>query len=178
MLEALPLENEAERNVAGAYATVLPREGEARRGILWGFSLAPWMVQVGGKDYAIDLRHTRTEVPFTVRLDKFIRELHPRTGMAANFESEITKIEGGVSRQVNIRMNEPLRHQGYTFFQASWGPENAGPNDRLYSVFSVVRNPADHWPMYSCFVIAAGLLIHFLQRLLFYLRAENRRRTA
>lgn len=178
-LNALPRAIAAERNVAGAYAMVTDKTAkEFQNGILWGFARAPWVVTVEGKDYAIDLHHRAWELPFTITLDEFIRALHPGTGMASNFESVVTKTEGKVDRKVNIRMNEPLRYEGYTVFQSGWGPDNAGPNDRLYSTFSVVNNPADQWPLYSCIVIAIGLTIHFLQKLFAYLRAEHRRRTA
>lgn len=179
VLQAEPRAMTAEQNVAGAYAMVLDKESkEAQNGLLYGFSLAPWIVTVQGQDYAIDLRHRSWDLPFTITLDEFIHEMHPRTGMASNFESVVTKTEGQVDRKVNIRMNEPLRHKGYTFFQASWGPQGAGPNDRKFSTFAVVNNPADQWPLYSCIVISIGLLIHFLQKLIAYLRAENRRRLA
>jgi hypothetical protein len=72
-------------------------------------------------------------------------------------------------------MNQPLRHEGFTLYQSSWGPSNARPGDPLFSTFSVVRNPADQWPLYSCLTIAAGLLLHFVRKLLGYLRSENRR---
>lgn len=180
-LRLIPREPEmaAEQNVAGAYAMVMDKETkQVQNGILFGFSMAPWVVTVKGQDYAIDLRHKTFPLPFTITLDEFIRDLHPRTGMAANFESVVTQTEGPIDRKVNIRMNEPLRHNGYTLFQSGWGPQNAGPGERLFSTFSVVKNPADQWPLYSCLVISAGLLIHFLQKLISYLRAENRRRTA
>ena len=179
VLQAEPRAMTAEQNVAGAYAMVLDKESkEAQNGLLYGFALAPWIVTVQGQDYAIDLRHRSWDLPFTITLDEFIRELHPRTGMASNFESVVTKTEGQVDRKVNIRMNEPLRHKGYTFFQASWGPQGAGPGDRLFSTFAVVNNPADQWPLYACIVISIGLIIHFMQKLISYLRAENRRRLA
>lgn len=179
LMRALPLEKEAERNVAGAIVTLLDREtGMERKGLLWGISMAPWKVSHGDTEYLIDLRHKRYPVPFTITLDKFIRELHPRTGMAANFESEVTKVQDGQGRKIDIRMNEPLRHEGYTFFQASWGPPDAGPNDPLFSTFAVVNNPADQWPKYSCYIIAFGLTIHFLQKLAQYLKTENRRRAS
>jgi cytochrome c biogenesis protein ResB len=169
----------AEQNIAGAYATVVdPATKEEQKGILFGFALAPWVVSVGGNDFGIDLRHRTWDLPFTIKLDEFIRELHPRTGMASNFESVVTKTEGQVDRKVNIRMNEPLRYKGYTLFQSSWGPQDAGPGDPLFSTFAVVNNPADQWPLYSCIVISIGLMIHFLQKLFSYLQAENRRRKA
>jgi hypothetical protein len=149
---------------------------QTHQGVLYGMSRVPWVARVGERDYAIDLRHRRFPVPFTIRLDKFIRDLHPRTGMAANFESVVTKTQDGLDRQIEIKMNQPLRQDGYTFFQASWGPENARPGEPLFSTFSVVDNPADQWPLYSCIIIAVGLLWHFVQKLLGYLRMENRKR--
>ena len=55
-------------------------------------------------------------------------------------------------------MNEPLRHEGYTLYQSSWGKTKTGA---VYSDFSVVRNPSDRIPRYACYVIGAGLLVHF-----------------
>ena len=175
-LESAELEKEAERNVRGAFVTLIENGTEqTQEGILFGLSLVPWVVTVGNQDYSIDLRHERYDVPFTITLDKFIRDLHPGMSMASNFESEVTKTEGGVSRPIKIRMNEPLRHKGFTFFQASFGNANDG---RMQSVFAVVKNPADQWPKYACYVVAIGLTIHFLQKLLSYLQAENRRRNS
>lgn len=191
-LEPLPLEKESERNVAGCYVVLVETGGapggahaaaahgmgglRTHEAILWGLARVPWRVEVDGQVYAVDLRHARFKVPFNIRLEKFTRELHPRTGMASNFESLVTKTEGRLTRQIEIKMNQPLRHEGFTFFQASWGPENAAPGEPLFSTFAVVNNPADQWPLYSCLVIAAGLLIHFIQKLLGYLRMENSKR--
>jgi len=179
ILEPLPLEKEAERNLAGATLTLLPKTGGgAQQGYGWGLAAAPWVVNVDGQEFAISLRHKKYHLPFTITLDKFIRELHPRTQMASNFESEVTQTEGGVARKVDIRMNEPLRHKGYTLFQASWGPEGARPGEPLMSTFAVVNNPADQWPKYACYVIAIGMIIHFSQRLAGYIRQQNRRRAS
>ena len=180
-LVARPPEMEAGQNAAGAYAMVISKADKKviDRGVLWGFSQAPWVVTVEGTDYAIELRHRTWELPFTITLNEFIRDLHARTSMASNFESVVTMSKpGGADRKVNIRMNEPLRDSGYTLFQSGWGPQNAGPGAKLFSTFAVVNNPADQWPLYSCIVIAVGLLIHFLQKLFSYLRAENRRRAS
>ena len=172
----MDLDKEAERNIRGAFVTLIENDAEqTHEGVLFGLSMVPWVVTVAGQDYSIDLRHERYDVPFTITLDKFIRDLHPGMSMASNFESEVTKTEGGVSRPIKIRMNEPLRHKGFTFFQASFGNANDG---RMQSVFAVVKNPADQWPKYACYVVAIGLTIHFLQKLLSYLQAENRRRNS
>lgn len=179
ILERLALDPQAEMNIAGVYAAVHPKEGgETQYGLLWGLDRGPWVVEAGGGQYALDLRHQRWEVPFTIVLEKFTRELHPRTGIASNFQSTVTQIRDNVGRQIEIKMNEPLRDDGFTFYQASWGPQDAGPNEPLFSVFEVTRNPAEQWPLYACIVVTIGLLIHFVQKLLGYLRSEARRRAA
>lgn len=176
-LQSLDRELQNERNVAGVYATIADSAtGETRDGILWGMDRSPWTVTAGGKSWFVELRHKRWQVPFTIVLDKFTRELHPGTNTPRVFMSNITKIENGDSQKISIEMNEPLRYKGYTFFQASWGPQNAGPNEPLFSTFAVVRNPADQFPLYACIVITAGLLLHFSLKLRKYLRAEARRR--
>ena len=176
----------AEQNLAGAYATLtVPESGEQHEGILFGrtlFSrtLHPWVVEVNGEEWAVDLRRRRWEVPFTITLNQFERELHPRTMMAARFSSHVTKTEGNDLQQIHITMNEPLRHRGYTFYQASWGPDPNSdppppPNMPLFSTFAVVNNPADQFPMWACIIVGFGLVYHFAQRLFGYLRAESRR---
>ena len=175
-LQSLDLDPEAERNVAGAYVIVLEKQGGAtHEGIVWGMADAPWSVTVDGKKYTVDLRRKRYPLPFTIALDKFHQENHPGTGMASMFMSEVTKIENGTKTPVKIQMNEPLRHLGYTFYQASWQPAHPTLGTPVRSTLAVVKNPADQWPLYSCIIITIGLLIHFTSKLLKYLRAENKR---
>ncbi len=69
-------------------------------------------------------------------------------------------------------MNQPLRHKGYTLYQSSWGPPNAGPDTKLYSVLAVVQNPVDQLPMWATVVICFGILLQSLLRLFLYLRSE------
>ena len=57
---------------------------------------------------------------------------------------------------------------------SSWGPSNAGAGDDLYSVFAVVRNPSDYWPLYTSIVIAVGMAIAFIQKFLNYSKRQAR----
>ena len=172
-LKDIPLDKEAERNVPGFYVTVIENETAKRHdGILWGLQQHPLTVQVKKKYWSIDLRNKRWKLPFTIVLDKFTRELHPRTGIAKVFMSDVTKIEENIEQAIKISMNEPLRHKGYTLFQSSWGPQNAKSGEPLFSTFAVVKNPADKLPEYACIIIAIGLFIHFSQRLSRYIKAQ------
>jgi cytochrome c biogenesis protein ResB len=175
-LRPLALSKTAEQNVAGIYVEVRDKLGGAPRpGILWGLESEPLMVSSGGRSWAVGLRHERYSMPFTIVLDKFTKEDHPRISMAKEFSSDVRVIEGDAARPIKISMNEPLRDEGLVLYQASWGPSNARPGDPLFSTLSVVRNPADQYPLYACIVIAAGLLIHFLRKLTRYVRSEARK---
>ncbi len=171
-LQGRELAAEAETNIAGAYVSVVERDGTRTDGILWGMDAHPLTVTAGGKDWAIDLRHERYAMPFTIELEKFTKVDHPRINMPKEFSSDVAVIEGEASRPVKISMNEPLREAGLVLYQASWGPGGARPGDRLFSTLSVVRNPADKLPLYACIVIAAGLVIHFTRKLAGYVRRE------
>lgn len=167
------LEKEAEANTAGAYVSVVRRDGQRSEGLVWGAQRQPMPVVVDGKRFGIDLRKERYPMPLEVRLDKFTKEDHPRMMMAKSFSSDVTVREESGTRAVKISMNQPLREQGLVLYQASWGPSNARPGDPLFSTLAVVRNPSDQWPLYSCLVIAAGLLIHFTRKLARHIRLEQ-----
>jgi ABC-type transport system involved in cytochrome c biogenesis permease subunit len=167
-------------NVPGLVARVDPKDGSPpQSAILWGMQYQPWALLVGGKRAYVDLRRRTWELPFALRLEKFQHVNYPGTDEPKEFSSYVTRIEGGsTDPNIHITMNEPLRYKGYTFYQSGWGPQNAPPGSRLFSVFSVVSNPTDRWPMYMMFVIAFGLLFHFLQRLFRFLAREAKKSAA
>jgi hypothetical protein len=70
-------------------------------------------------------------------------------------------------------MNQPLRKDGYVFFQTDWGPKpgSAMRGPPWYSVFEVAKNPSAAWPKYASYVILAGLLVHFLMKLVRFLNS-------
>jgi ResB-like family len=165
----------AEQYTAGCYARLLPAGGAASQPfILAGASFHPFTYQQGDRIFTFDMRKRLWPMPFTVKLDKFTAEFHPGTMMASKFVSNITRVENGSEAQVTIRMNEPMRYEGLTFFQASYGPPGAGPNDKMYSVFEIVRNPADKWPEWSLWIVAFGMLVTFLIKLGSFLGAGKR----
>jgi len=129
-------------------------------------------VKVAGQEWGLELRREQYLMPFVVALDDFRKEEHPRLNMPKSFSSEVTVIEDGQKRPVRISMNEPLRQDGLVLYQASWGPSNARPGDPLFSTLAVVRNPADHYPLYACIVIAIGLVLHFSRKLIRHIRSQ------
>lgn len=172
-LQSLLLEKKSEMNIPGVYVDVREGAGNIKQGILWGLERAPFLVRSGETEWAIGMHRLSMPLPFTVVLDDFTVEHYPNTKIPHVFRSEITKVEGRTNEKIKISMNKPLRHRGFTVFQASWGPENAPPGTRLFSGFAIVRNPADHWPLYACIVVGIGIGIHFIQKLLNYLLSSR-----
>lgn len=176
-IDPMKPELQAEVNMPAVYVVVVdPETDTATEAILWGMSREPFTITIDGQAWLLDLTRKRWKVPFLVTLDEFIHEKYAGTQMAKSYESYITKTENGVDESIRIWMNHPLRHDGYTFFQESWGPPNAAPGEPLYSQFSVVRNPGDQGPLYACIIVSIGLLLHFILKLMAYMRTEAKRR--
>lgn len=176
-LLALPLSVEREHDLPGGYLTLRPRTEPEQRLVILGSEMLrprPRVVTVGGEQWTVELRKKRYPLPFTIRVDDFRKEVHPGTTMARSFESDVTQRVGRDERRVKIEMNQPLRDEGFILFQSNWGPQGPGNHTRFWSLFSVVRNPSDQWPLIACIVIALGLSIHFILVLWRYVAREAR----
>ncbi|OUU24462.1 MAG: hypothetical protein CBC13_03430 [Planctomycetia bacterium TMED53] len=174
------MDPENERNMPGLVVWVHKdaedkEAAKENKSFLWGGQNYPWTIQIDGKTWVVALRKVRHSMPFTIQLDNFEKVDYPGITMAKEFRSDVTQISEGSQRNVRIEMNDPLRDQGLILFQSSWGPPDAKPGDELFSVFAVVHNPSDHWPLYSCIIIALGMGLAFVQKFLAYGRRQSKR---
>ena len=87
--------------------------------------------------------------------------MHPGTGIAKSYSSDINLIEDGISKRMLIKMNEPLRHRGYTFYQASFIESADGET----TVLAAVKNYGRLFPYISSIIMCIGLLIHLTMKL-------------
>jgi len=156
--------------------------GAVHRGVVYGGRSDTLSLRIGQQPWSVLIRKRSWPLPFTIRLTKFVHEVHPGTGMPRRYSSYVTMTphegQDAQPRDVHITMNEPLREERYTLYQSGWGPQMGAPGRRMFSIFAVVRNPSDQVPLYACVVIAVGLLVHFIRKLLLYLKAESRKRAA
>lgn len=174
-LREIPTEKESEINLAGAEVAILGKDGtELDYEFVSSRSLAPETISVGGKDYLLRMRKKLWQMPFSIQLDDFRVERDPGTMRAAAFESDVTRISGRDSEEVLIEMNEPMRREGWTFFQANWGPQDEENPEAYYSVLEVVRNPADQWPLYSLLIAMAGLFWQFGSKLFSFIKKPRK----
>lgn len=177
-LSPKPDEINAEMNTPGCIARIVRRDGTKEDPfLLSSAAYHPFTVRHEDRVFTIALRKRQWVMPFTVKLDKFIAEFHPGTMKPAKFVSEITRLEDGTEVKAVIQMNEPMRYAGRTFYQASYQQVGQGPATRMASVFEVVSNPADQWPLYSLCVVTLGLLIHFVMRLATAIQSLTRPRS-
>jgi len=169
---------EAEAYTPGVLARIVNRDGtSASPFILAAASFKPFTYEREGRIFTIDIHKRLWPMPFTLRLDEFTADFHPGTMMPSKFISKVTRLENGGEAKVTIQMNEPMRYEGLTFFQASYGPSNAKPGDKMYSVFEVVRNPADQWPAYSLWIVAFGMAVTFLMKFASFLSGGSRKKS-
>jgi hypothetical protein len=110
-----------------------------------------------GRTYVLALRPRREYLPYAITLKDFTHDVYPGTEIPKNFSSlvHISNPARGEERDVLIYMNQPLRYEGKTFYQASFGK-----GDTL-SILQVVENPSWLLPYVSCVLVALGLVFHF-----------------
>ncbi len=76
------------------------------------------------------------ELPFRVRCDKFLVSFY-KTGQPKDYVSRLSIIKDGkVVQKKDVRVNDPLRYHGISFFQANYGTNLKGAEISLHEVGS------------------------------------------
>lgn len=134
----------------------------------------PQSFQFAGRTYQISLRPIRYYKPYSISLLEFRHDLYQGTGIPKNFSSKVhlSDPKHGEDRDVLIKMNDPLRYAGETFFQAGFDKFN----DKV-TILQVVKNPAAITPYLACTLVGLGLLTQFLMHLVNFGR-RNKNKTA
>ena len=141
------------------------------QGSLGKFLVSAWLDRpqsftFNHRKYELLLRQERYYLPFSLHLIEFRHDKYPGTDIPKNFSSRVRlqNLFNHEDREVLIFMNNPLRYQGETFYQASFDPDDHG------SILQVVHNPSWLTPYLSCVLVAAGLLVQFLGHLIPFLK--------
>jgi ResB-like family protein len=150
-----------------AYLEFKKRDGGESLGVyLVSAWLGPQTVEVDGRKYEVSMRPHRDYKNYTIRLEEFKHDIYPGTNVPKNFSSQIRLLDPryDVNREVLIKMNDPLRYQGETFYQAGVLGRDEGTQ------LQVVRNPGWQLPYIACTMVILGLAVHFGISLVGYLR--------
>jgi len=143
-----------------------------------GGSLGSWLVssQLHGerfthenKTYQLALRFQRYYKPYSLTLLNFTHEIYKGTDIPKNFASrvQLRRPDTHEDREVLIYMNNPLRYDGMTFYQASFEK-----GDKV-TILQVVKNPGWLTPYFACLLVGLGLVIQFLTHLIGFAKRRN-----
>ncbi len=149
----------SEIDYPSAYVTFKTKDQETLGTYLLSTQLRyPQSITVDGKKYSVALQFKRSYLPYSLHLIEFKFDKHPGTRMASNYSSlvRLEDPEKHENREIEIKMNDPLRHRGETFSQADYDHNTEKTTD-----LQVVQNPGRWLPYISCVMVAAGMLMHF-----------------
>lgn len=155
-----PEPNRSERVDAYRSAEILAEQNGISRQF-WVAQGLPAQVNFGGKTYHFILGEEKAQVGFKIKLRDFRIEHYPGTNRPASFESDVTLIDDfrGIKKDTTISMNEPLDHNGFRIFQASYIQQEGSPD---ISVFSVVRDPGIPVKYAGTIIMISGITLMFV----------------
>ncbi|WP_461631877.1 cytochrome c biogenesis protein [Labilibaculum euxinus] len=114
----------------------------------------PSNLMINGIDVAVAYGSKTIEIPFSLKLNKFILDRYPGSNSPSSFASEVTLVdnEKGIEQNHRIFMNNILKYKGFRFFQASYDTDEKG------TVLSVNH---DQWGMrityFGYFILMLGM---------------------
>jgi cytochrome c biogenesis protein ResB len=118
-----------------------------------------------GKSYELT-RPRRFYKDFSLTLLDF-RHASTAHGDSEEFSSQIRLENPRTGRIAKSTMNNPLRYQGLTFYQASFDKR-----DDQVTILQVVHNPAWLTPYFACLIVGFGLAVQFGIHLVGFLRKK------
>ena len=159
-LQQLSSEKDYEHNRPGLIYEITGSFDDSRNGvyILFLGQSIPSTLSLNDNEFEFKIRPKRIFLPFEIELIDFEKVMHPGTEVAKSFSSEINLIDNNISRKVLIKMNEPLRHHNYTFYQASFIEDG----EKQTSVLATVKNYGRMFPYISSIIMCIGILLHLI----------------
>lgn len=128
----------------------------------WVRSGEPVAFNYNGEKINFELGKRSLTLPYEIVLDRFKMDTDPGTRNPASFESFVTLFKGNEgSEKHHIFMNNPLKHQNFTFYQASYFQSQEGP---FGSVLSVNFDPGRPWKYLGSLLLVLGSIWHYFLR--------------
>lgn len=168
--EQVPQETAMDRrDTPSALVQIVTPQGPIGNWLVSDWLEQPQTFTANGGTYQLQLRPERFYLPFSLKLLKFTHTTYEGTDIPKDFSSSLMldRPDTGERRQVLIYMNNPLRYDGRTFYQASFDPDNEG------TILQVVRNPGWLTPYLACILIGIGMTVQFLSHLIPFLRKRR-----
>jgi hypothetical protein len=157
------------RDTPSALVEIVTPQDSAGTWLVSDWLEQPQTFTANGRTYQLQLRPERFYLPFSLRLLRFQHDVYEGTDIPKNFSSRLllNRPDTGEHREVLIYMNNPLRYDGRTFYQASFDTDNQG------TILQVVKNPGWLTPYLACVLIATGMVVQFLSHLIPFLKKRR-----
>jgi len=162
-----------ERNLPTAVVELIgPANASLGTWVVSSMLVQPQVFDYAGRTFRMALRPTRAYKPYSLTLLKFSHDRYMGTEIPKNFSSKVRlqSADGSTDRETLIYMNNPMRYDGLTFYQAGFD------NNDTTTILQVVRNPSWLLPYIACILMGLGLSIQFGIHLFAF--ANKRRKTA
>jgi cytochrome c biogenesis protein ResB len=116
-------------------------------------------IQAGGRRVMAVFGNESLRLPFELKLNKFTRFDYPGTETAMSFESSVRLQRDGTEHRIS--MNEPLKQDGFTLYQASY---QMSPGEPVATILSVNRDPGRAIKYAGSLILAIGIALFTLSR--------------
>ena len=126
----LPLQLQGKMIQGSQRAVLLSVKGEE----IWITDQAPVRLTLDGEVIVFQVGKKVAKLPFEFVLDRFKMEKDPGTNRPASFESFVRVLSDSGAEKHHIYMNNPLKRDGLTFYQASYSQDEKGNYSSTLSV--------------------------------------------
>ncbi|MDR1452236.1 MAG: cytochrome c biogenesis protein CcsA [Helicobacteraceae bacterium] len=152
--------NPRERSGASAIIADVTHKGERKEVALFGgvgSSGVPVDVELAGRNFTLSFGSEEIELPFSLKLDRFIIERYPGSSMPSSYESRVTLIDAdrNINEPKRIYMNNILTHKQFRFYQSSYDRDERG------TILSVSNDPGAWLTYIGYAALSIGFLIAF-----------------
>jgi len=127
----------------------------------WVTNQKPITLSIDGHKHRIAVNKKSVRLPYEVSLTRFKMDLDPGTNRAASYESFIQLFTDKGPSKHHVFMNNPLKYEGLTFYQASYFKTNEG---HYGSVLSVNKDPGRPIKYLGSLLLVLGAIWHFYIR--------------
>ncbi|MDR0664198.1 MAG: cytochrome c biogenesis protein CcsA [Helicobacteraceae bacterium] len=117
----------------------------------------PVELELAGRNFTLAFGSEEIELPFSLKLDRFIIERYPGSSLASSYESQVTLIddERGVKEPRRIYMNNILVYKKFRFYQHSYDRDERG------TLLSVSNDPGVWLTYIGYAMLTIGFFIAF-----------------
>ena len=127
----------------------------------WVRNDGPLELSNGSDSVKLKIDQKEIKLPYQITLERFQMNKNPGTNNPASFESFVQLLDGrnneGVKKH-HVFMNNPIKHDDFTFYQSSYFPVS---KDQYGSVLSVNYDPGRFFKYLGSLLIVLGSMWHY-----------------